>query len=322
MGERLSSRQRLKMVLERKVPDRVPMVDISFWPETLERWRREGMPEGTDPASYFGLDRIEIFRFDGSLRLPEEVVEETERWRIRRDPNGVLIKEWKDWRISYSPPSRVDCYVKGWDEWLKVKGRLEVGPDRVGEEALRAYERWREEDRFVVISPVEPMWFLIEHLTGFEVGLPMLVEQPDLAKDILETYTDFVLGMCQMLVERGLRFDGLWFFADLCYKNGMLFSPEVYRELLLPCHRRVKEWCESQGMPLMLHCDGDVREFVPLLIEAGFDPRDEVEILVDRDAGTYAATSRALGKFCTGRIDVSKEAPGPGRGQYMAGGRQ
>lgn len=267
----MTSRQRLKAVLARQIPDQVPMVDISFWPETLERWRKEGLPKGVEPADYFGLDRIERFSFDGSLCLPTEVVEENEQWRIRRDANGVLIKEWRDWRISYSPPVRLDCLVKTWDDWLKVKGRLRVSPHRISEQMVQTYLEWRQQDRFVVISPVEPMWFLIEHLTGYEVGLPLLLEQPDLAADILNTYTDFIIGMCQLCVDEGITFDGLWFFSDLCYKNGMLFSPKVYRDLLMPCHRRVKGWCDEQGIPLMLHCDGDVRQFIPLLIEVGFD---------------------------------------------------
>jgi uroporphyrinogen decarboxylase len=279
----MTPRQRLKTVLAGHIPDRVPVVDISFWPETLERWRKEGLPSGITPADHFALDCIERFSFDGSLCLSAEIIEESEQWRVRRDANGVLIKEWRDWHISYSPPVRLDCLVKTWDDWLKVKSRLRVSPHRITEQQVQTYDEWRHEDRLVVISPVEPMWFLIEQLTGFEVGLPMAIEQPDLAADILNAYTDFILGMCQLAVDEGMTFDALWFFSDLCYRNGMLFSPKVYRELLMPCHRRVKAWCETEGMPLMLHCDGDMREFIPLLIEVGFDVVQPLEARCGND---------------------------------------
>lgn len=117
----------------------------------------------------------------------------------------------------------------------------------------------------------------------YKEKVQVLIEQPDLAADILNTYTDFIIGMCQSCLEEGLTFDGLWFFSDLCYKNGMLFSPQVYRELLRPCHRRIKEWCESQRIPLMLHCDGDIREFIPLLIEVGFDAIQPLEARCGND---------------------------------------
>ena len=279
----MKSRQRLQTVLARDIPDRVPLVDISFWPQTLERWHEEGLPADVTPDDYFSLDRIGSFTFDGSLGLPAEVVEENEQWRVRRDANGLLIKEWLDWHISYSPPVRLDCQVKTRDDWHQVKGRLQVQADRIGAQRQQAYQEWREQDRFVVVSPVEPMWFLIEQLTGFEIGLPLLAEQPDLATDILQTYTDFILGMCQLCVDQGMVFDGLWFFSDLCYRNGMLFSPKMYEQLLRPCHQRIKAWCRQQDIPLLLHCDGDVREFIPLLMEVGFDAIQPLEARCGND---------------------------------------
>jgi len=283
MATPMTSRQRLQTVLSRNIPDQIPLIDISFWPQTLERWREEGLPADVTPNDYFSLDRIESFTFDGSLGLPTEIAEENEQWRVRRDANGLLIKEWLDWHISYSPPVRLDCQVKSWDDWHQVKERLQVQADRIGEQRQQTYQKWREQDRFVVVSPVEPMWFLIEQLTGFETGLPLLAEQPDLAADILQTYTDFILGMCQLCVDQGMIFDGLWFFSDLCYRNGMLFSPKMYGQLLRPCHQRIKEWCRQQDIPLLLHCDGDVREFIPLLMEVGFDAIQPLEARCGND---------------------------------------
>ena len=76
----MTSRQRLQTVLARDIPDRIPLVDISFWPEILERWYQEGLPADMPPGDYFSLDRIVSFTFDGSLGLPAEVVEENDQW--------------------------------------------------------------------------------------------------------------------------------------------------------------------------------------------------------------------------------------------------
>lgn len=282
MREMLTSRERLKRVLAHQVPDRVPLGEFSgvYWPETLQIWKEEGAPD--DITSYFGLDRIELFAFDSSLRMPTEVLEKDGRYKIYRDANGVVIKEWANGN-EYSPPTRLDCLVKGWDEWLRVKDRLAITPDRIDRDMVSSYKRFRSEDRFVALTPIEPMWFLIEALTGFEIGLGLLAEQRDLAQDILNTFTDFTIGMCQLCVEQGMEFDALWFFSDLCYKNGMLFSPRCYRDMLLPLHKRFKEWCDTQHIPMMLHCDGDVREFIPLLIEAGFDAIQPLEARCGND---------------------------------------
>lgn len=283
MSREMSSRERLRAVLAHGIPDRIPMVDICAWPETIERWRKEGLPADVEFSDYFGHDRVEMFGFDGSLRLPPETLEQNDRYRIDRDANGVTIKSWVEGSAEYSPQCRVGCTVKDWDGWLKVKDRLQVDPSRIGDYWNQVYPQWREQGRFVVLSPLEPAWFLIETLTGFEDGLPLLAAEPELALDIMTTYTDFTLGMCQCAVDQGFKFDALWFFSDLCYKNGMLFSPRCYRETVMPLHRRFREWCTANNLPMMLHCDGDVRRFVPLLIEVGFDAIQPLEARCGND---------------------------------------
>ncbi len=281
----MTSRERIRAVLAHRVPDRVPIADIAYalWPETEQRWLREGLPEGMDPREYFGMDRVEIVGFDGGLQLPVEVVEKGDRWRIVRDANGVSVKEWLADREAYSPPTRVGCMVKTRDAWERVRDRLTVDPSRFDAGSRAQARRANERDHFTVLTAIEPAWFLLEVLTGFDVGLPLMVEEPELAWDIMSAYTDFTLGMCRACLDTGIRFDALWFFSDLCYKNGMLFSPRCYRQMALPLHRRFREWCTANGLFMMLHCDGDVRRFIPLIIEAGFDAIQPLEARCGND---------------------------------------
>lgn len=265
------SRERLKTVLNRGIPDRVPIVDISYWPETIERWRREGLPEGVSPAEYFDMDRIGIVRFDCTLQLPTKVIEETDAYRIYTDAYGATIKAWKDWRISYSPPSRLDYMIKTHKDWLRYKERLVADESRITDDARRTYEQSKRANIFTVVSPVEPAWFFLEQTVGYERGLMAMVEDPKFVEDVLTTCTEFVIEMVKLCMNQGMKFDGLWFFSDLCYKNGMLFSPRIYRDLILPLHQEIARFCHEHDMVFILHCDGDVRQFIPLLIEANFD---------------------------------------------------
>ncbi|NLH99517.1 MAG: hypothetical protein GX446_08480 [Chthonomonadales bacterium] len=285
MPPAMTSRERIRAVLDRKLPDRVPIADITAacWPATYDRWRSEGLPEGMDPRDYFGMDRVEIVGFDGGLQLPVETVEQGDRWRIVRDANGVSVKEWLDATGEYSPPTRVGCLVKTRDAWERVKDRLQPDPSRFDDGSVAHARLANEQGHFTVLTAIEPAWFLLEVITGYEDGLPILVEDPELAWDIMSAYTDFTLAMCDRCLERGARFDALWFFSDLCYKNGMLFSPACYRQMILPLHRRFREWCTARGLFMMLHCDGDVRRFLPLVIEAGFDAIQPLEARCGND---------------------------------------
>jgi uroporphyrinogen decarboxylase len=63
----------------------------------------------------------------------------------------------------------------------------------------------------------------------------------------------------------------------------MLFSPRVYRELLMPCHKKVSAFCREHNLPLLFHCDGDVHEFIPLIMESGFDCIQPLEVRAGND---------------------------------------
>jgi len=258
------------------------MLDTCYWPQTIERWRREGLPEGVSPTEFFGLDEIGILAFQANLNLPEETLEETEEYIIRRDADGVIVKSWKN---QYAPPSRLDATIRTWDDWNAHKENLgrNISVDALWE----TYRQLRQRDCFLVIRPGEPMWYFIEHLMGFEIALETLADEPDLAADIVRVYTEFNHRFMQQLIEAGMEFDGLWFFSDLCYKNGMLYSPKVHREIVLPSHQATRKFCDRYGLRMIFHCDGYVGEMIPLLIEGGFDAVQPLEARCGNDVRQY-----------------------------------
>jgi len=96
-----------------------------------------------------------------------------------------------------------------------------------------------------------------------------MVEDPDLIRDIFEAHVTLMIRMCEMLMDRGVVFDGAWFYGDIAYNKGLLFSPKAYREVLMPSHKRLFDFCNAHDMPVIYHTDGDVRDAIPFLIEAG-----------------------------------------------------
>lgn len=268
----MTSRERLQVAIMRTgLPDRVPIVDISYWPETIERWHKEGLPDKVNPSDFFEMDKIGIVHFDCSLRFQRKILKETEIYQIFVDEFGATVKAFKDWRISYAPPSRIDYTIKTLSDWHKHREKLVPDESRITEQTWQAYNNARNGGIFTVISPVEPIWFFLEHTVGFERGLIAMVEEPKFVEEVLRDCTEFSLKMLRICIEKGLKFDGLWFFSDMCYKNGPLFSPNAYRCLVLPFHQEIAKFCHSNGMAFLLHCDGDIRQLLPLFIEAGFD---------------------------------------------------
>ncbi len=64
----MTSQERVATILSGGVPDRVPIYD-SYWGATIERWRREGLPQDVSPADYFEHDIVRIGG-DYSMQFP------------------------------------------------------------------------------------------------------------------------------------------------------------------------------------------------------------------------------------------------------------
>ncbi|MBU0606638.1 MAG: uroporphyrinogen decarboxylase family protein [Armatimonadetes bacterium] len=275
----MTSRERLNTALRRREPDRLPRCEQSFWPDTLARWRREGMPEDQSPAELFDLDPFLSFGLDHSLRLPEEMLEQTAEWHLKRDADGVVSKHWTD---NYGPPCEVDYLVKTRADWERVRDRLAYDTARIGDGVRQAIRHANEAGQFCTISPGEPVWWALRVL-GLENAMMTLALDPDFFADMMQAQAALALRMMQQLLAEGLRPDGVLFSSDLCYRNGMLFSPAAYRTHMMHFHREMADLLHAHGMLLILHCDGDVREFIPLLIEAGFDCIEPLEARCGND---------------------------------------
>jgi len=259
------------------------MAEICFWPETVERWRKEGLPALVQPEDFFGLDKIARCSFDCSLRLKEKVLEETAEWTVAVDANGVTVKKWK---TNYATPLEMDFSVKTSADWERLKKKLDVDWQRYGKETVETMRGSRENSAFVTLSPVEPCWYALRTI-GLTETLELMLTEPEFIEDVIATQTDFLLAMLELGLNKGLKFDAVWFFSDLCYKNGMLFSPEVYRKMVMPYHQKISEFCSKHGLFLILHCDGDIRKFIPSVIEAGFDCIQPLEARAGNDVRKF-----------------------------------
>ena len=230
----MTSRERIRTTLQRREPDRLPRVEQSFWPETLARWQREGMPADKSPAELFDLDPFLNFGFDHSLRLPEELLEETADWHLKRDADGVVFKHWTN---NYGPPCEVDFLIKTRADWERVRERLQPAPDRIPAGVPEAIAQANAAGRFCTVSPGEPVWWALRTL-GMENAMLTLALDPDFFADMMQAQAALALDLMRQLLAGGVRPDGILFSSDLCYRNGMLFSPASYRRYMMDYHRR------------------------------------------------------------------------------------
>jgi uroporphyrinogen decarboxylase len=85
-----------------------------------------------------------------------------------------------------------------------------------------------------------------------------------------------------LFAEEG-RPDGVWFYEDMGFKERPFMSPRMYRELILPGHRKTIDYVHSLGLPVIMHSCGFVEPLLPGMIEAGIDCLQVMEIKAGMD---------------------------------------
>ncbi|MGI5818429.1 MAG: uroporphyrinogen decarboxylase family protein [Armatimonadota bacterium] len=275
----MTSRDRITAALRHEEPDRVPMVETHFWPPTIERWRDEGLPADVQPEQFFELDRLPRVGIDCSLQLDEQLLEETDEWTVGRDRDGAVHRRWKH---HYATCAEVDQLVKTREDWEGVRDRLQPTPDRLPADLPKRIRDMQAQETFVVLQPAEPVWWVWRTL-GMERAFMAMAGDPEWFAEMVAAQTEMQLELLRMALATGARPDGVWYFSDLCYRNGMFFSQRMYRELMLPWHARLADFCHANDLFLLLHCCGDARDLVPHLIDAGFDAIQPLEARCGND---------------------------------------
>ena len=93
----MNVRDSLQQILHFERPDRVVQFECGYWPETIARWRDEGMPE---VQPWDEVDITFYHRVPAETRIyppfTTEILEKTEHGRIVRDSSGVVKEEATD----------------------------------------------------------------------------------------------------------------------------------------------------------------------------------------------------------------------------------
>jgi len=300
----MTSRERVLMALNHEQADRIPITD-SPWVSAIDRWHQEGLPREVNPAEYFDFEWVD-FGADTSPLLPIEVVEENEEYIIRTTPQGGLRRDHKDYS---STPEIIDYPCKTRDDWERIKERLTPNRDRVDWEGtwlagtaedqrgddsmletgrtdhrlgLPGWQQAYDQGRFIVY-PAAFGYDKMQSYVASERLLIAIATEPDWVRDMYETDATLVIQMYEMMKQGGFQFDGAFILCDLGYRNGLLFSPRHYDEQLRPTFQRLVDYFHSEGLPVILHSCGCVKELIPRFIEDGLDCLQPLEVKAGMD---------------------------------------
>lgn len=279
----MNARERFLETLRFGKPDRPFLLPHWFFPETIERWQREGMPADVDIGDFFGFDRYEIIPVSLDLIPPfkVEVLEETCDRRIFIDADGVKKQEIKP---HTSMPKFLEFPVKGREGWENLKQRLEAAsPAR--------YPRWWEDRKRCWADRDYPLGINAgsfygrpRNWIGVENFSYLLYDDPDLVAEISNYLAEFVVKVIERAVEEvDLDFALIW--EDLAFKTGPLISPDMFRRFMLPAYKKVTSLLKDHGVDIILvDSDGNCDLIIPLWIAGGVTGLYPFEVAAGSDA--------------------------------------
>lgn len=299
----MNSRERMIALLNRELPDRMGLFE-HFWPETVPLWKTQGFPEDATPEIYFDYDMrgaagwVDTVPFRGV----DETVEESDEWRVSKNGRGAILKHWKN---KSGTPEHIGFTVTDRESWKKYREPLlTLDKTRFDVQATReGYERVRNEGKLAFLGNL----FVVELLRatlGDVTFLESMLLDPDWIRDFCEVYLNFFKMHYSALFEEAGVPDAMFIYEDLGYTNGLFCSPKLLKELIMPYHKELVGFFNSYGLPVMIHTCGDVREAVPLIIDAGYVCLQPMEAKAGCDVVQLAEAHKNELAFM-GNIDVT-----------------
>ena len=119
-----------------------------------------------------------------------------------------------------------------------------------------------------------------QYLRGFEDWYMDIAADTKLAGILYDAVLDVNLAICQQILSAvGNDVDIVMTADDLGLQNGLMMSPEVYRQLVKPRHRRYFQLIHSLSpAKLLFHTCGSVVDIIEDLVEIGVDVLNPIQV--------------------------------------------
>jgi hypothetical protein len=287
----MTPRELWQNIMWYKGHDRMPVIHWGGWPETHERWVKEGMPEDINEREYFGaVPHWTFVGISNKLYPPfEEIIfEETDEYKIYRGTDGVIQKEWKH---QSNIPHYIDFTLKTANDWDEYKKRLQPDIRRIPANLKERIEKAESSNLPIAIDNVSLMgwirdWMGVENLAYF------MYDEPDVFADMIDTISDLACWTIdQVLPVMKTKPDMGFGWEDICGKSGPFVSPSIFRKYVAPGYTKIRNKLEEYGVHLLgIDSDGDLSALLGPWLDAG------VNVVFPLEIGTWNADSMEVRK--------------------------
>ncbi len=311
----MNSGERMRATYAFQPVDHLFRREFYIWSEAIERWKTEGLPDNYEEQILFNYDPPGMADVGLNLGwceppfLPDyedKVVKDEGDTEIIQDTAGRWLRVFKGRRHGFMPDyikHPVTC-MRDWEEEVVPRLNPEEPARYVTLKGQCEYaERQRQSDSLIVRQGMVGGYMYMRALMGPEDLLLAFCEQPELIHAMMRQWAAMMNAGLER-IQAHVELDELAIGEDICYLKGLLISPDMVREFLLPYYQDVVGRArrrQSRKLYFNVDTDGWAEPAIPLYLETGMDIMDPWEVASGCDVVKIGAQWPDL--VMTGGID-------------------
>lgn len=268
--------------------ERMPVWSFGYWEDTLARWKTEGLQPGTTVEEATGLDpdwEAGMWSMRGIVNLgpianeKDIEIEKTDDYVVVKTGFGSITKRS---RSGSSVSHHIEEALKPTREsWARFKKFIDPSDPRrlsAGWEGIA--EELNKRDGVATFMGGSLFGWPRDWM-GVEAISYLAYDDPALYEEIIEYVADYFMQLFKPVLGR-VSMDFVYIFEDCCFKNGPLFSPDIYRKYYDRHYRRLVDFYHGMGVKyVLLDSDGKIDDLIPCWLDSGID------ILLPIEVGTW-----------------------------------
>lgn len=263
---RMTSAERVMRVLRREEPDRIPHFE---W--IIDRKVRQAICPGASMEEF--TVRMEL---DAILTAPDFKKEQISERRWRNEWGVISEANTEEHTFPIEGP------VKTLDDLAGYRPPDPLAPGRYAslDKLVRRYK-----GKLAIGVHLNDVFSIPRYLCGFENILMALVEEPELARGLIELSVETNLEMAREVARRGADF--VFTGDDYASAERPFMSPACFRSFFFEPLKRVVRGFHEAGLPVIKHTDGNIRPLAGMILESGIDCLDPIDPIAGLDIGEF-----------------------------------
>lgn len=294
--EQLIPRERVWQALAHREPDRIP---VDFASTHITGIHREAYRHIIEPLD-ISDDKALRFQRSGLADPDERFLQLTGSdvrgvWPNKLGEGHWAVREWDDekdwyvldeWGTTWKKSKDGGLYYDVCATQLPGEDLEESDLDRYEHPTLNNPEKFTgmyeaakaaDQNGFAIFveNPMVEIFHSQTRIRGFQNFFTDLILTPDLAERMMARTEEQMEAYYAHVLEELKEFPLIVRLSDdLGSQNTLLMSPELYRTLVKPMHRKLIDFIRSRAknkVKIFFHSDGAILELIPDLIEIGVD---------------------------------------------------